>query len=43
MPTKNDFLLITFEGTFTSFILGKKNKKKPQNSINQGFSDYFAW
>jgi hypothetical protein len=34
-----DFLLITFEGTFTSFFKGKKS----QNSRNQGFSYSFCF
>jgi hypothetical protein len=31
------FLLITFEGTFTSFFKDKKSERR-QNSSNQGFS-----
>jgi hypothetical protein len=36
---KQFFCILLFEGTFISFI---KNKKKLQNSRNQGFSYYFC-
>ncbi len=36
------FCLLLFEGTFTSFLKDKVQKKS-QNSKNQGFSYYFAW
>ncbi len=46
MPAKNKFLtqfflLLLFEGTFTSFFKDKKSKKS-QNSWNQGFPYYFC-
>ncbi len=39
---KKNFLLITFEGTFTSFFKEKKVQKKSQNNNNQGFSYFFC-
>ncbi len=40
LNNKKSFLLLLFEGTFSSFFIDKKPKKS-QNSRNQGFLTIF--
>jgi hypothetical protein len=40
---KKVFLLITFEGTFTSFFKDKKSKRSQKTVGIKGFLTIFAW